>query len=216
MDWQDRRSRMVEEQLRGRGIRDARILAAFRKIPRHLFVPGAYQREAYEDHPLPIGEHQTISQPYMVALMVEALRLQGHEKVLEVGTGSGFQTAILSELALEVYSVERLAALAEAARERLAALGVGNVHLRVGDGSLGYPEFEPYDGIIVAAAAPDAPVPLLSQLADGGRLLIPIGPPTAQTLVRIQKRFGQLDREELSGCVFVPLIGEHGWREERS
>ncbi|MBI4355216.1 MAG: protein-L-isoaspartate(D-aspartate) O-methyltransferase [Candidatus Omnitrophica bacterium] len=213
-EWTERRDRMVTEQLRSRGLTDERILAAFRKIPRHLFVPEAYRREAYEDHPVPIGEGQTISQPYMVALMIAALQLQGHEKVLEVGTGSGFQTALLSELALEVVSVERIAALAGGARERLATLGIGNVRLRVGDGSLGYPEHAPYDGIIVAAGAPDAPAPLLEQLADAGRCVIPIGSQRAQTLVRFQKRHGRLHREDLADCVFVPLIGGHGWRAE--
>jgi len=202
---------MVESQLAARGITEARLLAAFQKIPRHLFIPKEFQHEAYADHPLPIGAGQTISQPYIVAMMTEALRLQGHERVLEIGSGSGYQTAILAELALEVFSVERLAELLPSVRERLTSLGYVNVHLAVGNGSVGWPEHAPYDAILVSAAAPEVPEPLLTQLADLGRMVVPIGPPQAQTLVRVEKRHGAVHRRELASCVFVPLVGKHGW-----
>jgi protein-L-isoaspartate(D-aspartate) O-methyltransferase len=206
------RARMVEEQLKGRGITDARVLAAFLKVPRHQFVPPELEREAYADRPLPIGGGQTISQPYMVALMTSRLRLQGHERVLEIGTGSGYQTAILAELALEVFSVERLPELLAAAKTRLDALGCLNVHVTPGNGSLGWPEQAPYDAIIVTAAAPDIPPPLLEQLAEGGRIVLPVGGPASQTLVEAEKRRGAVRRLEIAGCVFVPLVGQHGWR----
>ena len=206
------RTRMVEDQLKSRGIADPRVLAAFRKVPRHRFVPEELEREAYADRPLPIGEGQTISQPYMVALMTSRLRLQGHERVLEIGTGSGYQTAILAELALEVFSVERLPELLASAKTRLEGLGYLNVHLTPGNGSLGWPERAPYDAIIVTAASPDIPPPLLAQLAEGGRLVLPIGGPSAQTLVEAEKRQGAVRRLEITGCIFVPLVGQYGWR----
>ena len=212
MTWEAERSRMVEDQLRRRGITDPRTLAAFRKVARHQFVPKELTHEAYADRPLPIGEGQTISQPYMVALMISRLRLQGHERVLEIGTGSGYQTAVLAELALEVFSVERLPELLAAAGTRLERLGYLNVHLTPGNGSLGWPEHAPFEGIVVAAASPDIPEPLLDQLAEGGRMILPIGGPTAQTLVEVEKRQGALRRQEIAGCVFVPLVGQHGWR----
>lgn len=202
---------MVEEQLKARGVSDERLLAAFRKVPRHLFVPAEFQQEAYADRPLPIGGGQTISQPYMVALMTGCLRLQGHERVLEIGSGSGYQTAILAELALEVYSVERLPELLRAVEERLSGMGYANVHLVPGNGSLGWPQHAPYDGMIVTAAAPDVPTPLLEQLGDGGRMVLPIGPQEAQTLVEVRKRHGIIHRREIASCIFVPLVGEHGW-----
>lgn len=202
---------MVEEQLRARGLTDGRLLAAFRKVPRHVFVPAEFQNEAYADHPLPIGGGQTISQPYIVALMTHHLRLQGHERVLEIGAGSGYQTAILAELALEVFAVERLPELLHAVGRRLGELGYLNVHLNAGNGSLGWPEHAPYDAILVSAAAPEVPRPLLEQLADGGRMVLPIGPHEAQMLVEIEKRRGALHRKEIASCVFVPLVGEHGW-----
>ncbi len=211
----EQRARMVEEQLRRRGVTDARLLEAFRKVPRHLFVPEDVQRDAYHDHPLPIGGGQTISQPYMVALMTHCLRLQGHERVLEIGAGSGYQTAVLSELALEVFAVERLAELLAQTQQRLARLGCRNVHFTTGDGSLGWPEHAPYDAILVSAAAPDVPAPLVAQLAEGGRMVLPIGRPEAQMLTEIEKRHNTIYRKEIAHCVFVPLIGKHGWPPEQ-
>ena len=214
MSFDEERVRMVAEQLRARGMTDERVLAAFRKVPRHLFVPQEFRREAYTDHPLPIGDGQTISQPYIVALMAQSLRLKGHERVLEIGTGSGYQTAILAELALEVFSVERLPALLVQARERLDALGYLNLRWSAGNGSLGWPEHAPYDAILVSAAAPDVPQPLVDQLGDGGRMVLPIGPPQAQTLVSVEQHHGTVVRRDVASCVFVPLIGEHGWSAE--
>lgn len=213
-NFEDQRRRMVQEQLEARGITDKRLLEAFRKVPRHLFVPQELQREAYEDHPIPIGCGQTVSQPYMVALMVQLLRLQGHERVLEIGAGSGYQLTILAELALEAYSVERLPELATHALRRLEQLGYLNVHLTSGNGSLGWPEHAPYDGIVVAAGAPTMPQPLIDQLGDGGRLVIPVGSHQAQTLTVVEKRGNELRVTEVTSCVFVPLIGEQGWPQE--
>ena len=212
MTFEAQRTRMVEDQLKSRGIADPRVLAAFRKVPRHRFVPEGLAQEAYADRPLPIGGGQTISQPYMVALMINRLRLQGHERVLEIGTGSGYQTALLAELALEVFSVERLPELLAAANTRLEELGCLNVHLTPGNGSLGWPEHAPFDAIIVAAASPDIPPPLLEQLAEGGRVILPVGGPSAQTLIESEKRQGGIHRVEIAGCIFVPLMGQHGWR----
>ena len=212
MAFDAQRTRMVEDQLKARGITDPRVLAAFRKVPRHQFVPAELEQEAYADRPLPIGGGQTISQPYMVALMTSRLRLQGHERVLEIGTGSGYQTAILAELALEVFSVERLPELLASAKTRLEGLGYLNVHLTPGNGSLGWPEHAPYDAIIVTAASPDIPPPLLEQLAEGGRMVLPIGGPSAQTLVEAEKRQGAVRHLEIAGCIFVPLVGQYGWR----
>ncbi|MBI4341804.1 MAG: protein-L-isoaspartate(D-aspartate) O-methyltransferase [Candidatus Omnitrophica bacterium] len=214
MAFEPLRARMVDEQLRRRGLTDPRLLAAFRKVPRHLFVPEELREEAYADHPLPIGGGQTISQPYIAALMTSQLNLQGHERVLEVGTGSGYQAAILAELALEVFSVERIPDLLLTAQERLTALGYLNVHLATSNGSLGWPEHAPYDAILVTAAAPNVPQPLLDQLADRGRMVIPIGPPAHQMLHRIHKQDQRLRREAIASCVFVPLVGAHGWPPE--
>jgi protein-L-isoaspartate(D-aspartate) O-methyltransferase len=206
---------MVEAQLKARGITDERLVAAFRKVPRHLFVPLELQHESYADHPLPIGAGQTISQPYIVALMTSRLRLQGHERVLEIGSGSGYQAAILAELALEVFSVERLPELLISVEERLGKLGYLNVHLTPGNGSLGWPEHAPYDAILVTAAAPDIPEPLLDQLADRGRMVLPIGPQEAQMLVEVEKRHGTIHRKEIASCLFVPLLGQYGWPSEQ-
>ena len=211
MSLERERERMVEEQIKARGLADPRLLAAFRKVPRHQFVAEELQAQAYTDHPLPIGSGQTISQPYMVALMTHELRLQGHERVLEIGTGSGYQTAILAELALEVFSVERLPELVEPLAKRLAALGYFNVHLAAANGSLGWPEHAPYDAILMAAAAPEVPAPLLEQLADRGRLVLPIGPQEAQVLVTVEKQGGVIRQRQVASCVFVPLVGEFGW-----
>ena len=214
MAFEELRRRMVQEQLELRGISDPRLLEAFRRVPRHLFVPPEQQAQAYEDHPIPIGAGQTISQPYMVALMVQLLKLQGHERILEVGTGSGYQLAILAELALEVYSIERLPELAAGALGRLERLGFLNVHISPGNGSLGWPEHAPYDGVVVAAGSPGIPQPLVDQLVDGGRLVIPVGSPQTQTLTLAEKRSGQVRLTALTQCVFVPLVGEHGWPAE--
>ena len=208
------RLRMVDEHLKARGLTEPRLLAAFRKVPRHLFVPIELQDQAYADHPLPIGEGQTISQPYMVGLMTSQLHLQGLERALEVGTGSGYQTAILAELALEVCSVERIPALLLAATERLHAAGYLNIHLSTVNGSLGWPEHAPYDAIIVTAAAPHVPQPLLDQLADRGKMVVPIGPAANQTLYRVSKQQHVVSSVAVANCVFVPLLGQHGWSTE--
>jgi protein-L-isoaspartate(D-aspartate) O-methyltransferase len=209
------RDRMVELQLAARGIVDPRLLAAFRSVPRHEFVPGALAEFAYEDSPLPIGEEQTISQPYIVALTIEALGLRGGERLLEIGTGSGYAAAVMSRVVKEVFTVERIEPLAETARERLAQLGYPNVHVRCGDGTLGWPEHAPYDVIAVAAGGPDVPQALLAQLAPGGRLVMPVGrDETSQVLVRVTlEDGGRLRSESLGGVRFVPLIGEQGWPE---
>ncbi|MBC7251790.1 MAG: protein-L-isoaspartate(D-aspartate) O-methyltransferase [Anaerolineae bacterium] len=208
------RERMVQSQIEARGIKDPRVLEAMRQVPRHLFVPVDMRGSAYRDSPLPIGEGQTISQPYIVALMTEMLELSGEERVLEIGTGSGYQAAILSLLAREVYTVERLPSLAQRAEEVLRQLGYTNVHIRVGDGTLGWPEHAPYEAIIVTAASPEVPAPLLDQLADGGRLVAPVGPRWNQTLVRVRREGDRFHRERLTAVAFVPLVGKHGWRED--
>ncbi len=207
------RQRMVAEQIRARGIRDERILAAMEEIPRHRFVPPHLADRAYDDAPLPIGEGQTISQPYIVAQMTRALRLEGTEKVLEVGTGSGYQTALLCMLAREVVSIERFAVLYATAEEILRELGFTNVRFRVGDGTMGVPQDAPFDRILVTAAAPEVPGPLFDQLADGGILVIPIGGRWEQELVRVRKEAGAAKKEFLGGCRFVPLIGRCGFGE---
>lgn len=201
--------RMVDTQLRSRGIRDERVLEIMARLPRHLFVPASSRDEAYGDFPLPIGKGQTISQPYMVALMTEELDLAGREKVLEIGTGSGYQTAILAELAAEVYSVELLPPLLERAQRLLAGLGYGNVHCLAGDGWEGWPEASPFDRILVAAAAPTVPAALTSQLADNGILVVPVGTSQLyQTLMTVRRLGTRLETREGIGCRFVPLV--HG------
>lgn len=212
MNFASARDRMVEQQLVNRGITDVRVLAAIARIERHRFVAEALQVRAYDDKPLPIGERQTISQPYMVGLMTEALELRGNERVLEIGTGCGYQTAVLAELVATVYTIERLAVLATSARATLDALGYSNVVARVGDGSLGWAEEAPFDAIIVAAGTPQVPRPLVAQLAEGGRLLFPVGEEELQTLVRIRKEEGGLHEEYLGDCRFVKLVGRYGWR----
>ena len=214
MSFEAERERMVEEQIRARGITDQRLLDAFLAVPRHLFVPREFQASAYADHPLPIGAGQTISQPYITALMTSLLRLQGHERVLDIGAGSGYQTAILATLALEVYAIERLPELMEALRQRLHDAGLLNVHLKVGDGTLGWPDHAPYDAILIAASAPEIPAPLLDQLADHGRLIMPVGDEQGQTLVEVDRRGTTLSRKTIVGCMFVPLIGRFGWPGE--
>lgn len=205
------RKMMVEMQMRQRGIRDERVLAACLEVPRHEFVLPDYLHEAYQDHPLPIGEGQTISQPYMVAVMTEALGLRGEERVLEVGTGSGYQTAILARLAGEVYSIEKYPSLARQAEERLRRLGVGNVAVVVGDGSQGYPAAAPYDGIVVTAGAPRVPTVLIEQLTDGGHLVIPVGDMYSQELLLVCKHGSSSTQKTINHCRFVPLTGKYGW-----
>jgi protein-L-isoaspartate(D-aspartate) O-methyltransferase len=207
---QQRRS-MVAQQLAARGIVDVRVLAAMAAVPRERFVPDAAIEAAYSDNALPIDCGQTISQPYMVALMTQALELTGQERVLEVGTGSGYQTAVLARLAGQVVSIERFAELAAHAGRVLAALGIENVELIVGDGSLGWPAGAPYDRILVTAAAEEAPPQLLDQLADTGILVIPVGPRDRQSLRAIRKEGSKFTATELTGCRFVPLIGAGGW-----
>lgn len=197
---------MVESQLRARGITDVRVLDAMTRVPRHEFTPERYRDQAYEDHPLPIGEGQTISQPYIVALMLEALELKAGDRTLEVGTGSGYVTALLAELTAEVFSVERHAVLAGQARELLARLGYRNVNVAVGDGSQGLPAFAPFDAIVVSAAAPELPSPLLAQLAEGGRMIIPVGLADSQQLQLIHMRNGQPHIVLRELCRFVPLV----------
>ncbi len=202
---------MVETQIRTRGVCDPRVLLAMATVPRHEFVPPERKFQAYLDEPLPIGLGQTISQPYIVAAMTDSLRLTGSERILEIGTGCGYQAAVLSLLASEVYTVEVLPELTNTSMERLQRLGFANVHVLCGDGSLGVPEFAPFDAIVVAAAAPAIPVPLLAQLAEGGRLIAPVGDKWQQELQLIRKKEGQYIFEQGSPCRFVPLIGKYGW-----
>lgn len=203
------RARLVEG-LRGQGIGDLAVLRAFGETPRHLFVPEALRERAYEDTALPIGRGQFISRPFTHATYLQALSLRGRERVLEVGTGSGYQAALLSQLVAQVFTIERLAQLADRAREGLREAGARNVTVLVGDGSLGWRPYAPYDAILVSAAASSVPQPLLEQLADGGRLLLPLGSPEAQALVRVTRRGTAFDEERLSPASFVPLVGRHG------
>jgi protein-L-isoaspartate(D-aspartate) O-methyltransferase len=197
---------MVRTQIAERGIHDPRVLDAMRHVPRHEFVPQSLQTHAYEDHPLPIGEGQTISQPYIVAAMLEHLSLQPADRVLEVGTGSGYVTALLSQLCADVYSVERHAPLADSAESTLHRLEYHNVKIRVGDGRQGWPEYAPFDAILVSAATPEVPSVLLAQLRDGGRMVLPVGPLSSQELQLIRKIRGQVEVKILEGCRFVPLV----------
>jgi protein-L-isoaspartate(D-aspartate) O-methyltransferase len=200
------RHKMVESQLRARGIRDERVLSAMERVPRHEFVEPHYRDQAYEDHPLPINAGQTVSQPYIVALMLEILHLEPSSKVLEIGTGSGYQTAILAEICAHVYSVERHPQLADEAQQTLSRLGFTNLTLRVGDGGEGLSEYAPFDAIVVSAAAKQIPVPLFDQLREGGRMIIPVGPHEAQELQLVRKREGRPLITLLDGCRFVPLV----------
>lgn len=204
---------MVKGQLAARDIKDERVLEAFREVPRHQFVPRESRHLAYANGPLPISQSQTISQPYIVALMTQLLELDGDEVVLEIGTGSGYQAAILAHLAGEVHTVERHKELAESAASILSALGYKNIHVHVGDGTLGWPDSAPYDGIIVTAAAPSVPKPLLKQLKDGGRVVIPVGGRGAQFLECWQRKGSDFECDQIAPVAFVPLIGEHGWEE---
>lgn len=213
MDWGTLRRLMVERQIAARGIRDERVLAAMGRVERHRFVPEAVRGESYEDSPLPIGEGQTISQPFMVALMTEALLLEGGEKVLEVGTGSGYQAAVLAEMGCEVHTIERNPVLAARSRAVLEELGYRSVRVHEGDGTLGRPEEAPFRGIVVTAGGPRVPDSLLHQLdADGGVLVIPVGNQAMQELMRVIRKGERFDEEDLGGCRFVPLVGEEGWK----
>ncbi|MEO0115809.1 MAG: protein-L-isoaspartate(D-aspartate) O-methyltransferase [candidate division WOR-3 bacterium] len=203
------RQRMVETQIIPRGIKDQRVIKAMLKVPRHQFVPSAFQHQAYDDHPLPIGSDQTISQPYIVAAMTEYLEVKKENKVLEIGTGSGYQTAILAELAKIVYTVERFSNLSQEASQRLRNLGYTNVRFKVGNGFFGWKEFAPYDRIIVTAAATEIPLPLAEQLAEKGRMVLPIGPAYAQKLFLVIKTGDKLKSRPLFDCVFVPLVSDN-------
>jgi protein-L-isoaspartate(D-aspartate) O-methyltransferase len=205
------RKTMVKNQLIPRGIKDERVLEAMGKIPRHLFIEEALAGEAYNDHPVPIGEKQTISQPYIVALMTETLELKGDENTLEIGTGSGYQTAILAELSSRVYTVERIKSLLVNARKLLAELGYSNILFKAFDGTLGWNEYAPFDAIMVTAGAPSLPGPLMDQLADNGRMIVPVGDRYSQELIKVIRKGSNLKQENLGGCRFVNLIGVHGW-----
>lgn len=213
--YRNQRIRMVDSQLRSRGIRDERVLKAMETVPRHLFVDEGLRDQAYSDGPLPIGENQTISQPFIVALMTEALQLTDRDKVLEIGTGSGYQTAVLAEIAERVLSIERIAFLATRARKLIEALNYFNVAIRVGDGTLGWQDEAPFDGIIVTAGSPDIPKTFIEQLAVGGRLVIPVGDRNSQQLIRatrLSRDVKDVKKEDLGGCRFVNLIGEYAWQ----
>jgi protein-L-isoaspartate(D-aspartate) O-methyltransferase len=212
------RKKMVDSQIRSRGVRDERVLRAMEKIPRHLFIDEGLIDQAYNDNPLPIGEKQTISQPYIVALMTEALELKSRDKVLELGTGSGYEAAILAELADRVFTIERIASLAQKARKLLESLNYYNVVIRVGDGTYGWREESPFDAIAVSAGSPSIPRMLVEQLAIGGRLVIPVGSRYSQSLIkltRLSENPDDVKKEDLGGCRFVNLIGEHGWKVEQ-
>lgn len=204
--------RRLVEALREKGIGDLAVLRAFEQTARHLFVPTGVRHRAYEDSALPIGNGQTISQPSIHARYLEILRLTGREKVLEVGTGSGYQTVLLAHLAAQVFSIERIGPLLQGARENVARAGVRNVSLLLGDGTLGWREYSPYDAILVSAGSPTVPQPLLDQLAEGGRMLIPLGGQDVQTLAVLTRRNGQITREDSLAVRFVPLLGQHGWQ----
>ncbi|MHB8844650.1 MAG: protein-L-isoaspartate(D-aspartate) O-methyltransferase [Nitrospirota bacterium] len=213
MDFEKERARMVEEQIASRGVRDPRVLAVMGRVPRHEFMPEALRAQAYGDHAMPIGDGQTISQPYMVALMTELLELKGDERVLEIGTGSGYQAAVLAGLCQKVFTVERVKALADKARATLDRLGYKNVAMKVFDGTYGWKEMAPFDAIIVTAAAPKVPDALVDQLKEGGRLVIPVGERYSQDLLRLTKSASGVTTTTSVPCMFVPLIGNHGWKE---
>jgi protein-L-isoaspartate(D-aspartate) O-methyltransferase len=213
INYEKERSRMVDEQIVGRGVKDERVLAVMRKIPRHEFLPEGIRGMAYNDSALPIGEGQTMSQPYMVALMTEFLGLKGTERVLEIGTGSGYQAAVLAELCQKVYTVERIKTVADKARATLDRLGYKSVAIKVFDGTYGWKEMAPFDAIIVTAGSPDIPAPLVEQLKEGGRMVIPVGDRYGQQLVTVVKTSEGVVTERSIPCVFVPLIGNHGWKE---
>jgi len=208
--------RALINRLQERGIRDLSVLQAFDRVPRHLFVPQAVAFRAYEDHPIPIGFGQTASQPSLQALYMQLLEIGPNDRVLEIGTGSGFQTAVLAQLADRVYSVERIRELATRAREVLDGMRMSNVAILVGDGTIGWSRYAPYDAILVAAGGPEVPQPLLEQMAEGGRMLVPVGTREAQRLVMVRRRGSQWFYEDVLDCTFVPLLGRFGWAEERA
>lgn len=212
-DYRLARERMVKNQLIPRGISDKRVLEAMGRVQRHLFVEEALEGEAYNDHPLPIGHKQTISQPYIVALMTEALDLTGKENTLEIGTGSGYQTAVLAELSKRVYTIERIRPLLDNARKLLEKMGYTNIRFKAFDGTLGWKEFGPFEAIMVTAGAPKIPEPLKEQLAEGGRMIVPVGNKFSQDLIRVTRVKGSFREENLGGCRFVDLIGLHGWKD---
>jgi len=211
-EYREERAEMVETQIAARGIQDVRVLSAMREVPRHLFVPETIRSASYQDRPLPIGSGQTISQPYIVALMTGLLEPSAGDTVLEIGAGSGYQAAILGRLVERVITIERLPEIAAAARLRLQQLGITNVEVEVGDGTMGFPARAPYQGILITAATPEVPAPLLAQLADGGRLVAPVGGRDMQELIRVRRKGSEMLREYHGGVCFVPLIGEHGWK----
>jgi protein-L-isoaspartate(D-aspartate) O-methyltransferase len=210
--WEAARRRMVETQIAARGVKDERVLAAMTDIPRHLFVPSTFREAAYNDSPLPIGKGQTISQPYIVAVMTELLMVKPEDRVLEIGSGSGYQAAILGKLAKSVITVERIPDVADMARENLSSVGITNVTVITGNGTIGYPGDAPYDAILITAATPSVPPPLVDQMAEGGRLVAPVGSRDLQELVRLTRKEGRTTRELFGGVVFVPLLGEYGWQ----
>lgn len=213
-DFQRLRDLMVDSQIILRGITDKRVIDAMRKVPRHLFLDESLWYKAYDDMALPSGEGQTVSQPYMVAVMTELLELNGNEKVLEIGTGSGYQAAILAEISKEVYTVERFRILSDNANKILSTLGYNNINFLGGDGTLGWPKAAPFDRILVTAGAPQLPEPLVSQLSEGGIIVAPVGDRFSQQLVKGIKTEGKLNKEYHTPCIFVPLVGEYGWKEE--
>lgn len=212
-EYAQHRAEMIEKQLRRRGIRDSAVLSAMLAVPRHEFVPEELRARAYDDVPLPIGSGQTISQPYIVAAMTAALRPQPTDRVLEVGTGCGYQAAVLSLLAKEVFTIEVRPELAFAAAKKMTQLGYANVHVHCGDGTFGLPEFAPFDAILVAAAAPSVPEPLLAQLGEGGRIIVPVGDADNQELQLLEKHAGAFSTKMMEGCRFVPLVGHHAWQK---
>ena len=208
------RQKMVKDQLLSRDIKDKKVLNVFRNVPRHQFIDPAMRKDAYGDFPLSIGKGQTISQPYIVALMVQLLDVLEKDRILEIGTGSGYETAILAELAQDVFSIERIEVLAAKARRILEGLSYKNVHIKIGDGTLGWEEHAPFDKIIVTASSPGIPRPLLDQLSEGGKMVIPVGTRFTQRLTLLEKsEGGRLSEQDVCGCVFVPLIGEYGWKD---
>ena len=208
------RRRLVQKQLRARGIRDRRVLEAFLEVPRHHFVPGEWLEQAYDDGPIPIGHDQTVSQPYMIAAMVQAARVSSGSRVLEIGTGSGYQTALLAAMEAQVFTMERIPELAGQAARRVSRLGYDDVHLRVGDGTLGWEEHAPFECIVVSAASPGVPEPLLRQLSEGGRLVIPVGQEFSQVLHVVTRRGDGYRTKRAERCVFVPLIGKFAWKRK--
>ena len=210
--WESARERMVATQIAARGVGDEQVLAAMRRVPRHLFVPAEVRGSAYSDYPLPIGHGQTISQPYIVALMTSLLQIQPDDRLLEIGSGSGYQAAVLGILAREVISIERIPEVAQLARKNLADAGITNVTVVIGDGTLGFPGGAPYNGVLITAATPSIPSPLVEQLAEGGRIVAPVGSRDLQELVRLTRKGHDLTRESFGGVVFVPLLGEYGWK----